>query len=269
MDKFRKTLMLVLAVLYAGAVYPASLEDLVPRDQILPLTSGESITRLQTKNISPTLAPSNAFVRDRVRTTQSRLQPSFMAETLRLYKKPGAASQEGWTQAERRAVYNAAIGISSLAGVQYYSPNTRKMRVLYDISSVIDGPDSKKRLDDPFFASPPTLTSFYALQKDEVFGDNVYRYTYHASDGAFFFSQENISPIKYGIITLASEQEMLTSVAVIDSGPYLLSYVVTMVKTSLPMPAMNSQASESFTARANGMLDWFFARASRALLSAY
>jgi hypothetical protein len=137
------------------------------------------------------------------------------------------------------------------------------MRTFYETSSVIDGPDTKRPLEDPRYAVPPAELVIHARQKDLSFGDNIYRYTYYARPDSLVFMQENLSTMSYGIIPVVGKNKLRSVVAVIDAGEHLLIYAASMVK-SVSLPGMERRVSASFSTRADAIMGWFSGRADRA-----
>jgi hypothetical protein len=225
------------------------------------LAASNPITEAQYKNIQPRLAPQDEGLRRIIAEAMEALDPTLFVESLYLYKKPSKASPEAWTEAERTALYNAALSLSSLAGIQYYSVSHRGMRTFYEISTVVDGPNTKRPLPDPRYSVPPAELTLYARQKDLTFGDNVYKYTYHAHPGSFVFVQENLTAMYLGPIAVVKKNRLRSAVAVLDAGDSLLVYMVSMAKAA-SFPGLNERAGQSFANRATAILSWFADRAA-------
>jgi hypothetical protein len=137
------------------------------------------------------------------------------------------------------------------------------MRTFYEISTVIDGPDTKRPLSDPSYTTPPAELRIYARQKDLTFGDNIYQYTYYAYPGSLVFVQENLSTMNYGPIIVVRKNQLRSVVCVLDAGDSLLVYVASMAKAA-SFPGMNERAGRSFSNRAEAILAWFSRRADDA-----
>jgi hypothetical protein len=191
------------------------------------------------------------------------LDPSMFIETLKLYWKPEGADRTAWTAEERLNVYNGALALSTLAGIQYFSTSRNAWRTLYETSQVIDSPDRKRPLPDPVYASPLPELTLYARQKDLTFGDNVYQYRYFAYDNALLFIQENVTSLTMGIIPAAGRGRLRSFVAVIDAGSCLLIYAASMARAA-SVPGMGTRIGNSFTTRVDAVLTWFSARVDAA-----
>jgi hypothetical protein len=258
---------LLVCILFAAPLFPATLEELLGSGLAAELQSEGSLSRAQHKNPRPLLVPSSAPVRGLIDGMIREVDPSVSVETLLLYKKPAGAQSGTWTEAERTALYNKALALSTLAGIEYFSPSRNRMRVFYETSTVIDGPDTKRPLEDPRYAVPPAELRLYARQKDLSFGDNVYQYDYLAQSGALIFVQKNLTAMSYGIIPVLGKEKLRSLVAVIDAGEYLLIYAASMAR-AVSIPGMSQRVESSFSSRADAILSWFSQRAGGAFESA-
>jgi hypothetical protein len=189
------------------------------------------------------------------------LKPSIVAETLYLRKKRAPYSNDGenteWLKAQKTAVLNALVSISSLAGIQYYSASRKRMYVFYEESSVIDDPINKVPRADPVFTDEiPANFTIYARQKDLTFGDNVYKYDYTIHNSAIIFTQTNYTKLSYGIIPAAAKGNLCVIAAVIDAGEYFLIYAASLAKVP-SFPLFNKKAGTSFASRAEALIKWF------------
>jgi hypothetical protein len=259
----RKLLYLVIFSLLALPVFSASLEDFVDQAMAASLRSApEPVTELQMKNPVPRLTPGHEELRRFVRETLRGLEPNILVETLSLYRRP--QSSTGWSPDEQAGLFNQLLAISTLAGIQYYSESRKAMRVFYESSTVIDDPAKKKPLPDPAFAACPDSLSLYARQTDLTFGDNIYRFEYHAGSDIIFFTQENLSSMNLSIIPAIGKNKFRTVMAVIDAGDSLLIYSAAMAKAA-SLPGMGDRIGASFTNRVKAILKWFVGRADKVL----
>ncbi|GHV30209.1 hypothetical protein AGMMS4952_16890 [Spirochaetia bacterium] len=245
-----------------------TLEELIGPGRAAELAVSNPITELQYKDPQPRLIPRNEELRRLINDAMHTLEPTLFVESLYRHQKPAksnAAASEPWNPAERNALYNATLGLSTLAGIKYYSVSRRGMRTFYEISTCIDGPDTKHPLPDPAYIAPPAELTIYARQKDLTFGDNVYKYTYYARPGSLIFVQENLTVMTLGgIITAVGKNNLRSVVCVLDAGDSLLVYVASMAKAA-SLPGLNERAGKSFSNRAAAILSWFTTRADTAL----
>jgi len=255
--------------LFADSV-PGSLDQLIGAEQAAILRNRTGpLSQAQLKDPKPVFLPNHEKIRQLVTETQKSLQPSIIVETLFLYRKPlrndvaGVADGEAagpWTEAQRIKLYNQALGISTLAGIQYFSASRNTMRTFYETSRRIDSPDTKKPLPDPEYPVIPQSLTIYARQKDLTFGDNIYQYDYYSYPNAFIFVQENLTAMNAGIIPVLGKNKLRSFIAVYDAGDSLLIYAASLAK-AVPLPGMDGQIVNSFTNRAEAILKWYTHRA--------
>ena len=262
---YRVSPVLVLILLFVPARARAlSLEELTGTDAAAELRAGKILSQVQLKNPSPALAPRHGEMLALLEGTLAELNSSgIMAESLSLYKKPPSASRPGWSNAERLAVFNSTLAISSLTGIQYYSASRGTMRTFYEYSRVIDSQDTKQERADPHYPELPVEISLYARQRDLTFGDNIYEYRYHSGSDFFVFIQRNITALKVGIISAVGKDRLRSLVAVIDTGDGLLVYAVSLARAAA-LPGLGNRIGSSFTNRAQAILGWFNSQADRA-----
>jgi hypothetical protein len=265
MKKYLFVLCILLSAFMPG--FALSLEDLAGQEKAVRLNNGESLSSVLLKDPRIVLAPNYAPLLGIIRQEMEALRPSVFIETMRLYRKPEGADMSAWTAAERLNVYNGSLALSTLAGIQYFSASRNEWRTLYESSSVVDSPDRKQPLPDPVYQSPPAELTLYARQKDLTFGDNVYRYRYFAYDNAMLFVQENVTSLSMGIIPAVGRGRLRSIVAVIDTGPGLLIYALSMARAA-SFPGMGTRIGNSFTTRVDAVLSWFFSRVDTAFSSA-
>ncbi|MDR0474617.1 MAG: hypothetical protein LBH43_13215 [Treponema sp.] len=237
-----------------------SLEDLVDPVQAAALKKGEKSSRIQFGSPKPILAPRHEAVLLLIENTRSKLGPGIMAETLQLYAKPDGAAL--WTASQQTAFFNAVAALSSLEGLQYYSASRSAWRTLYETSTVIDGPSTKKAVPDPVYSYLPGELTLYARQKDLTFGDNIYQYDYRTSSDSLIFVQQNLTPMTVGIITAVGKNKLHSVLAVIDAGDFLLVYAISMAKASV-LPGIKDKIGNSFSNRAEAIMSWFSKQADK------
>jgi hypothetical protein len=260
-SKSRFFLFLLLIFALPAHSFGAPLDTLVDPAHAAALRRGERVSQIQQKNPAAVLIPRNNSIKTLTDRLIRDLDPNFFIETLALYRKPAGAASV-WTSAERNGLYNQALALSSLAGLQYYSASRKTMRTFYETSTVVSGPDGKTPRPDPGYASPPTELTIYARQKDLSFGENVYRYDYYAQPDSLIFVQENLTAMNYGIIPAVGKNKLRSIVAVFDAGDSLLIYVASMARAA-SVPGLNEKVSNSFTNRAEAVLNWFSGQADK------
>jgi hypothetical protein len=248
----------------AGPVSGASLEDLLGSGRVAALAAGEKPMELQFSSPRFRLLPRHERISRVIEDVHQELDPEIMVETLHLYNKPAGAEKPAWSEAERIRLYNEVLALSTLTGLQYYSASRRTMRTFYERSGVIGSPSSKTFIADPVYQVPPARLTIYARQKDLTFGDNTYQYDYYSFPDAMVFIQQNLSSLTYGIIPAVGKNRLRSAVAIIDAGDYLLVYAASMAKAA-SIPGMKERIGNSFSNRAEAILNWFASRADKAL----
>jgi len=253
-----KIIFLIIAVFFAvQPVFTAPLDDLVGTDYASQLRSTGSASLIQLKDPVPKLLPKHEALTQFVSGIITVLKPNLAVETLYLYEKSRSNSNlNGWTDVQRNELFNQILAVSTLTGIQYYSTSRKSMRVFYESSQVIDGPQTKKPLPDPKFPQPPETLTLYARQKDLTFGDNIYRYDFKTTIDAFFLSQDNMTSLSYGIIPVMGKNKLRSILAVIDCGDYLLTYAITMADASTVF-GLGDKIGNSFSSRAEAIYKWF------------
>jgi len=246
----------------APCLFSASLEELTGSDYAGRLRSDGTITEAQLKNPVLKLLPRHDELRQFVNGAMAALAPGVAVETLYLYGKPVPSPEfsDKWSDTQRANLFNQALALSTLTGIQYYSASRKAMRTFYEFSRVIDNPETKNPLPDPVYTQPPVSLTLYARQKDLSFGDNIYRYDFKTARDAFFFAQENMTALNYGIIPAVGKNKLRSVLAVIDCGDFLLIYAVSMAKAA-SVPGMGDKIRNSFGNRAEAVLKWFTGRA--------
>ena len=245
-----------------------SLNDLVSSEHAAALIAGDNPVLVQFKDPQLQLIPRNQILQMLVETVYRDLDPSVIVETLHIYKKPQEAENGAWSEKELAELYNGTLAMSTLAGIQYFSASRNSMRTFYETSSVIDGPSTKRQIPDPVYSQPPLELTIYARQKDLTFGDNIYQYDYYAIPGAMIFFQQNLTSLSYGIIPAIGKNKLHSVVAVLDAADYLLVYAASMAKTA-SLRGMNNRIGNSFTNRANAVIEWFSGQADKAFKKAH
>ncbi|MDR0878176.1 MAG: hypothetical protein LBN21_08995 [Treponema sp.] len=267
-----KILIIGVLTLMGAPLFSASLDELVGPDRARAL--GEAvITEVQLKTPKPVLLPNHGELQRIIEETQADLGSGIFVESLHRYQKPAGAAQPVWSDAERTELYNRALALSTLAGIQYYSTSRKTMRTFYETSQVIDGPNTKRALKDPVFAEPPASLTLYARQKDITFGDNIYQYDYRAGEDALILIQQNLTAMTAFLFPAVGKNKLRSVIAVIDAEDSLLIYVATMAKTAslpglgeraAPLSGLGERISNSFTSRTEAILKWFTGQADKA-----
>ena len=248
--------------LFSGTgLFPVPLESLLPEAQARQLLQSGAIDQQRFDTAVLNMIPRYQALERLIEANLNSIDPDISVESLRLYKKP--SQEEKWTESERTELFNGIVSLSTLKGLEYFSKSRNRMRIFYESSTVIDGPESKNPRPDPAFRTPPPELSVYARQKDLTFGDNIYKYTYYSNESSFIILLENITAMNYGPVTVVGKNKLKSAVGIFDCGPYLLIYTASTAKASI-LPGMKNRVGESVNNRANALLLWFIQKADKA-----
>jgi len=260
----KKTFLFLFALLGVCLCISAqSLEELTGHAQANALRTGEAPILVQSRNPRPQLFPAHQFSKELIETILLDFEPSILVETLHIYKKPSAAAS--WSGDEKAGLYNNLLALSTLAGLEYFSISRGAIRTFYESSTVIDNAIAGNPIPDPFFLQPQERLTIFARQRDTTFGDNIYQYDYYAVPGGIFFVQQNITPLRLGIITAVAANNLRSAVAVLDAGEYILIYAASMARTA-GFPGLRERIGSSFANRAEAILNWFTGQADKVFL---
>jgi len=187
-------------------------------------------------------------------------KPTLLVESLFLYPKGSEYAHSMWSDSQQSNIFNVLCSISTLTGIEYYSASRKRMRIFYDKSYVVDGPEGKIPLSDPIVSKAPAKSTLYALQRDLTFGENRYRYDYDIQKHYIRFTQENLTTLHWGFVPLLGKGKLRTTVMVIDLEGYLLVYAISAAKAPL-IPGLEGKMRDSFSNRADAIYGWFSKKA--------
>lgn len=181
--------------------------------------------------------------------------PIFTMETLSLVK-PSQASKN-------KKLSNILCSVSSLKGLQYYSPSRKKMRLLYKDSYVVKKIETKgritySRLEDPIDKVFDGL-SLLVFQEDLTFGKNIYEFKYFLDDSGVSVIVSNTEPIYYSIFKALEAKDLNSMLVAYNVGDYLLLYTATRAKFK-KIIGLETKVKNSFMARLDAMGKWFIAK---------
>ncbi|MDH8700804.1 hypothetical protein M2138_000135 [Dysgonomonadaceae bacterium PH5-43] len=239
--------------LFSSSVFSSDfLKQLIGEENVKEILTYGSVYS-NDKIEAPQLIPNLTFVKDIVDEQISLLNPNLFVECLTIYKKEKKSSS---SERDRLALLNTTLNVSSLQGIEYYSKTKGKMRVLYEESVTINNPKEQKTIKDKFFNDVQDSVTVYAKQKDSSFGSNIYMYKYYSTPDILLFTQENLTNMKYGFVTLIGESNLRSVVSIIDAKDHILIYVLSMAKASVPS-WIEKRVRESFINRADALIKWF------------
>lgn len=184
--------------------------------------------------------------------------PDVIVEALFSWKKPTAAGDD-----DLLSIYNIMRAIGSLEGIEYWSESRGKMRLFYERSTLVSGPDGKVAVPDRPMEILPASERLYARQKDLSFGDNVYRIDLVSGSDWILFTSVNLTTMRYGIVPVAGPEKMSVRVLVINADDAVLFYAVSSARAAM-VPGMRGKLEDSFGNRAAAIYAWFGRKASEA-----
>lgn len=240
-----------LAALPAGAV--------LGREALATLSAGGDLRAAAGgRGAAPSLTPDHPAARA-LRDELASEAPDVVVEALFLWRKPRAASPA----AELLETYNVLRAIGTLQGIEYYSASRKAMRLFYEYSSLVDGPETKRPTPDRRLEALPRAETLYARQKDLSFGDNIYRYDFTSGADYIASLSTNLTTMRYGIVPVAAPEALkVRSLAIlVDEG--VVFYAVSSAKAAV-VPGVRAKLESSFGNRAEAVYDWFAAKAEAA-----
>ncbi|GHV43076.1 hypothetical protein AGMMS49546_23620 [Spirochaetia bacterium] len=93
MNRRRAIILMFLVLGQTLRAQSVSLDSLVSQESAAVLRRGENITRFQAKNLSAAFVPQDRYIQDLTNRIIGELSPSFLAETLSVYRKPSACKR--------------------------------------------------------------------------------------------------------------------------------------------------------------------------------
>jgi len=184
--------------------------------------------------------------------------PAILVESLFLLPR-AAAPEPREREAEAAAIYGLMRRFSSLAGIEYYSASRGVMRVFYEESYHIDGPATRRRLEDPPPPTPgalPEAEAFHAFHKDTTFGANVYEYRFRVEGGAVLVESSNLTAMSLAFVPVIAAGNLRTWLLVFPASDAILFYAASVAKAPR---LLAGRLGESFANRAEALFDWFSA----------
>lgn len=217
------------------------------------LASGEDVRTSSTgKTAALTLAPRHGAAAAFGSALASEA-PDVVVEAIFLWKRSATRDPDK----ELAAVYNTLRAIGSLQGIEYWSASRKTMRLFYEYSSLVAGPDDQTPVKDSWLAALPALDeTLYARQKDLSFGDNRYRITLAHGKDYVTQSSVNLAGMSYGIIPVAGAGAVHVRLLVIPTDDGILFYAVSSARATV-IPGIKGKLEASFGNRAAAVYAWF------------
>lgn len=197
----------------------------------------------------------NSTLLSRTQSVLPLRKPIFTMETLFLVKKSDSA--------KKKELANILCSISSLKGLEYYSPSRKKMRLLYKDSYVVQKENVKDKVryvkvEDPIDKLFDGM-SLLVFQEDLTFGKNIYEFRYFKDALGVSLAVFNTEPLYYSIFKALDEKDLNSVFMAYDMEDYLLLYTATRAKFR-KIIGLENKVKNSFTARLDAMSKWFIAK---------
>ncbi|PKL09305.1 MAG: hypothetical protein CVV51_04535 [Spirochaetae bacterium HGW-Spirochaetae-7] len=237
----------------AAPSVPVPLSACIEPSVATRLLAGESMRASSAgRSAAPSLAPRHGAAAGTGAALQAEA-PDVIVEALFLWKKPRPVDPV----AGALAVYNVLRAIGSLQGLEYWSASRGAMRLLYEYSSLVAGPDDRTPVRDTHLPSlPADAETLFARQKDLSFGDNIYRVSLSTGPGYTAWNSTNLTGMRYGIVPVASPGVVNVRLLVIDTDEGLIFYTVSSAKAAV-LPGVRAKLESSFGNRAEAVYTWF------------
>jgi len=177
----------------------------------------------------------------------------FNMEVLHLTKKNKKDDQKDISKILR--------SVSSLKGLEYYSPSRKSMRLLYKDSYAVSREKDKSgnwtytKVKDPLNEKLEGL-SIFVLQEDLTFGKNIYKFNYFKDEHTIGLLVYNEEPLYYSIFKVMSEKDVNSVLLVYELKDHLLFYATTKARFK-KIIGMDRKIKNSFMARLDAMYNWF------------
>ena len=234
-----------------------SLAQFLPQEIISSLLAEEDLRGILTgKNLELSLIPKHSDI-TLVTANLITEKPDVIVEALFFWKKPFNSENE------ILLAYNIFRAIGSLQGIEYYSASRKKMRLFYEKSYIITGPEEKTPIADAQLEKIPASETLWSFQKDLTFGENKYRYNFYTGKNFIYVESTNITPLSYGFIPVVAREKMKNRIFTIFTDEGIIFWICSSANASI-IPGMKSKLADSFGNRAKALFTWFSGKSTEA-----
>ena len=250
-----RTIGVTILILLAGlAVLSAeeSLTELLDRETAERLIS-EGELRHTFKKTEPLILLPKLTQSDEVAADVLQLEPTVGVELILAYRPSREISDD---PEYHTRMYNTLAGISTLAGIEYYSDSRKRMRVYFHEAYVIDSPEEKNRVPDPVFTRIPKEHRLHSYLDDSSLGKYLAEIRYEYSEKSIVMSITNVTKIKQLLIPIVRQGEIRTFVAVVPIGDTVVFYGLAYVKL-FNLFNLAQKKTASFYNRLLALFNWF------------
>ncbi|HOV37432.1 MAG TPA: hypothetical protein PLG79_01825 [Spirochaetales bacterium] len=243
------------------SVGTTTLQDLFPGlsgEELTRLTTEKEITRYYFEPVPPKWLPKSGLSL-RIAEDMTKIETVIGVESIHFlpYSEIGIYPGEGGdADPFLLKIYNVLRSVSTMKGLQYYSVTRGRMHTLFAESYAIAGPDNQTRIPDPLVETIPEESVVYVFQEDLTFGKNITRWVYRWEKEEFSVSSTNLTPMKYGILTMADPEQMQTHLLIQPMRDGISFYGCAVVK-SIRFLGLEKRSKESLYNRIKAIYSWF------------
>ncbi len=178
----------------------------------------------------------------------------------------------GGLAADRKAVLRKlaliACSIHSMEGLEYWSASRGRMRTLYAEAHRVESDQNRIPLADPSGTGelpPGNSWHFSAFLRDLTFGANVFSYEVKIGESLLTLSSENLTPLRYLFLPLASPGGLKTRISVVPCAEGILVHFLSTVEAA---EIAAKRIFESAGNKSLAVLGWFAGQSASAGLAA-
>lgn len=261
MIKILKAVFLGIAFSLSAFVWanPANVEDVVNPDYINELKEKGYVSVVHNgKDEEYSLIPNCGFTQDCASKKISKDKKGFAYILENIYLLPKsevlATSNSDKTDITVDDISVVMRSTSKMKSALYYSNTRKKTMNLYKSVYMVDGPETRKRIDDQVEGSTEGKI-YYAFQDDASFGETVYKQTIEIKDNAIFSYLLNLDTMGMAFIKAIKPENLGISIMAVDCGENIILYMC-MDTNCKKFPNIDEIMTESLEARMTALKNW-------------
>ena len=181
------------------------------------------------------------------------LQPTVGVEYILLYRPSRGVLDD---PEYHMRLYRTLTGISTLAGIEYYSASRERMRVYFHEAYAIASPEEKERIPDPVFTRIPEEYRLHGFLDDSSLGKYVAEIRYEYDEKSLIMSITNVTSISQLLVPIVKPGEIRTFVALVPLDDMVVFYGLVYVRM-LNLFNLAEKKTESFYNRLIALFQWF------------
>ncbi len=201
----KKTFIILLTILFVIVIFPESnlkTDNFFTSKDITRIKNGEIITRMYTKN--------NA-VGENTDLIINIPKTKYINEDFSIYEM--VTDEKAFipykldSNEKKLNFYNTLCSYSKLKGMKYFSRRIQKIEQLIIDSYLIESINKKKKLNDITCSAILPQADNYFIQKDNKFGELIFKSTIYNDGDNFIMINTCLEPISNGILTMCKKEE--------------------------------------------------------------